>query len=430
MPPSSDPIDCPAMTADSVRPPSGRRRPKILYVCSSWPRRHGFGGQLRAWHIGNALRQIGDISLIVVGSEAGDAQARRKAAEEFTVLDPILPEMTSARGLGRKLRWLFQPRYMDLHGYVASPADRARLALSAAENDLVWVLNARTPNILLQWHWPHAHLDLDDIPSTYLRTVAANGTSFTARWKARVQQWALRRRERRFVDRFATLSVCSEDDRRYLNGGRHVHVIPNGFERPSSAPVPAPVKDVFRIGFIGLYSYTPNLDGVRWFLRECWPTIRHSIPGIRFRLVGKDTTGELKPTEPDVDALGWVENPSAEIATWSAMVIPIRFGGGTRIKLADAFSRKCPVIATRLGAYGYEVENGKQLRIADSPPDFANACISLVRDQREAQAMAERAWSEFLSKWTWDAIAPTVWAAAEDCLRGAGSPSVHAMSKS
>ena len=101
------------------------------------------------------------------------------------------------------------------------------------------------------------------------------------------------------------------------------------------------------------------------------------------------------------------------------MVIPIRLGAGTRVKIADAFSRKCPVVSTRLGAYGYEVEDGRELRMVDDNDAgaFASACVALIRDREGAEAMAERAYEAFLEKWTWDAIAPRVWAAAEDCLR-------------
>ena len=182
-------------------------------------------------------------------------------------------------------------------------------------------------------------------------------------------------------------------------------------------PVSNPVTNPPRIGFIGLCSYAPNIEGVRWFLHNAWPAIRHALPGIRFRLIGKDTDKVVNQGAQDVDALGWVADPTAEIAGWSAMVIPIRFGGGTRVKIADAFSRKCPVVSTRLGAFGYDVKHGRELLLADDPADFAAACVSLIHHPANAAQMAEQAYHAFLQNWTWDAIAPRVWAAAEDCLR-------------
>jgi glycosyltransferase involved in cell wall biosynthesis len=170
---------------------------------------------------------------------------------------------------------------------------------------------------------------------------------------------------------------------------------------------------------MGLYSYGPNREGVEWFLKECWPPIRAATPGIRFRVVGQGTAGLREENWPNTDALGWLDDPAPEISTWSAMIVPIRVGGGTRIKIADAFSRKCPVVATRMGAFGYDLESGRHLLIADAARDFAAACVQLVKDQSEGIAIAERAWKVFLEKWTWDAITPKVWAAAEDCLQRA-----------
>jgi glycosyltransferase involved in cell wall biosynthesis len=119
----------------------------------------------------------------------------------------------------------------------------------------------------------------------------------------------------------------------------------------------------------------------------------------------------------DIDALGFVADPVEEIATWSMMVVPVRIGAGTRVKIAQAFSRKCPVISTSNGAYGYEVESGRELLLADRPQDFADACVSLIREPAKGAALAECAWQRFLREWTWEAINPRIWAAAEDCLR-------------
>ena len=224
------------------------------------------------------------------------------------------------------------------------------------------------------------------------------------------------------------LSVCSEADRQYLGGDTCIHVIPNGFECPSREPLRC-LDGPPRIGFIGLYSYPPNREGLEWFVRECWGQIKDQIPHARLRLVGKDTEGPLKPEAPDVDGLGYVADPAEEIASWSAMIVPVLHGAGTRVKIADAFSRKCPVVSTRLGAFGYEVRHGSELLLADKPSEFINACVSMVQDRVSAAALAERAFSAFLQKWTWDAIAPQVWAAAEDCLRRSRDQSAGSMHK-
>jgi glycosyltransferase involved in cell wall biosynthesis len=372
---------------------------------------------MRALQLARALRTMGDVSVLTVGSDAADQQARTRTQVEFSTLDPMVPEICLNRGIFKRARWALDSRYLNVHGLGVPAEARNRIAALLPEYDLVWVMNSRTPNILQQWSWPNAHLDIDDVPSTYHRAVAKNGANPRQRWKAKLLQYLMKRRELRWQERFVTLSVCSNEDRRYLRGGDEMHVIPNGFERPAEEPVRAPAIEPPRIGFIGLYTYEPNRDGVQWFLKHCWPAVREALPGVRFRIIGKGTDSEDGLKGPDVDALGFVDDPAAEIATWSAMVIPIRFGGGTRIKIADAFSRKCPVVSTELGAFGYGAQDGKQLRLADTPDRFAASCVELVKERGAADAMAERAWTEFLEKWTWDAIAPRVWAAAEDCLR-------------
>ena len=394
-----------------------RHPSRILLLSSSWPHGQTFGGQLRALNIGRALKQMGNVTLLVVGSDAGNSEAMRKSAEEFEIELPVCPQLSPNSGTLKKLKWACDPWYLNAHGYIATVEDRTRIISYFDHYDLVWLLNSRTPNILHVRHWPHSHLDVDDVPSAYLRTVSQSESSWRKRWEARAKSIIFKRRELLFKERFTTLSVCSEEDRNYLGGGDQIHVIPNGFERPRSVPVPRPSTNPPRIGFIGLCSYAPNLEGLRWFLKESWPAIRNAVAGIRFRLAGKGADGHLNLTDPDVDVLGWIDDPAAEIATWSAMVIPIRFGGGTRIKIADAFSRKCPVVSTSFGAFGYRVEDGKQLRLADTPNAFAAACVDLICNQVQAASLAERAWQQFLETWTWDAIYPKVCAAAEACLR-------------
>jgi glycosyltransferase involved in cell wall biosynthesis len=74
-------------------------------------------------------------------------------------------------------------------------------------------------------------------------------------------------------------------------------------------------------------------------------------------------------------------------------------------------------VSTRFGAMGYDLEDGKELMLADTPDDFASACITLINQPDTGNSLADRAFEKFLRRWTWDAIAPTVWKAAEDCLR-------------
>lgn len=394
-------------------------RPRILYLAPAWPYEKSFGKQVRVLHVARALQDVGEVSL-AIASDTDDAEAIEKTAGEFQVHGHVGTKVVPNGGLRNHLRRWLNRRYLNLFTSVADERDRIRICESLNQFDLIWINSLRVANMFGLWRWPRSVLDVDDIPSSYSLAMWRNGDRPMDRVRAGLRTISLRWHERLLPERFTVLAVCSDADRRYLGAGSLVHVIPNGFERPNAEPQRRPSQPP-RLGFIGLFSYAPNLDGMRWFLRECWPRIKREIPDARLRLVGKDSDGPLKPTAADVDSLGWMADPSDEIATWAAMIVPVRLGAGTRVKVAEAFSRKCPLVSTRLGAFGYDVVHGRELLLADSPEAFSAACIQAVRDPSSGTAMAERAWTSFLEKWTWDAIKPRVWAAAEHSLRLSGS---------
>jgi glycosyltransferase involved in cell wall biosynthesis len=374
-----------------------------------------YGGQLRAFHIGRALKDIGDVTAVVVNADPIWPDAVERTAAEFTVAAAIKGAAVNG-GLGDKVQRALNPRFQNVHDFFATDAERRYFAGLARDADLIWFMRLRSANVLDQWRWPKSVMDIDDVPSTYAQRVSLNASRAAERAKARWHMWIERRRERLLLERFTVLSVSSQIDREVLGFPDRLHVIPNGFERPRCVAVRRPSNPP-RIGFIGLYSYAPNRQGVQWFLDNCLPRLRSEIADVRLRLVGAGTDGPSKPSDPSVDALGWVQDTAAEMATWSLMIVPIQTGGGTRLKILDAFSRKCPVVSTRFGAQGYELENGRELLLADSPDDFAAACVSLIRNSQAADQMAEQAFESFVKKWTWEAITPRVRATAEDCLR-------------
>ncbi len=392
-----------------------RTRPRILYIVPAWPHERSFGQQLRVLHVGRALQKIGEVKLAIV-SDTEDAEAMEKTANEFEVHCNLRTKTVLHREPWHRLKWWLDPGIMDSSGFLVEERDRVRVCQSLGDFDLIWINCVRVANMFGLWRWPHSMLDIDDLPSTYQMTEWRHGDRLMDKFKAGARVLALRRREKLLAERFTSLGVCSEADRRFLGGGRHIHVIPNGFERPLAEPHRQPTKPP-RLGFIGVFTHPPNLEGVRWFMRNCWPQIKREVPDVRLRLVGKYSDGPLKPADPDVDGLGFVADPSEEIATWSAMIVPLRLGSGTRLKVAEAFSRKCPLVSTRFGALGYDVADDKEAFLADVPEAFARACIRAIREPSEATAVADRAWHRFLNSWTWDAIAPRVWSAAAHCLR-------------
>jgi glycosyltransferase involved in cell wall biosynthesis len=395
---------------------AGGKTLRILYVTETMPGRKGFGGQLRCLHVARALGELGRVEVALL---RGPVKETAEAEGEFPPEVALNAALQPNEGLVRKVRWTFDARSDYPAGLGVDRDALRRVQGMLNDYDLVWFFTLRAPDIFPNAAWPRSVVDIDDLPTTYQAAALAEAKGLKQRWLERRREFVWKRRERLLGERFSVLTVCSEDDKRFLERlgvSAPVHVIPNGFEMPASEPVHAPVTPP-RIGFIGLFDYFPNQDAIDWFVRECWPLVLRAVPEARLRIAGQDTHGFLRYEDASIDRLGWVADSDEEMKTWSAMVVPIRVGAGTRIKIAHAFSRKCPVVSTTYGAYGYGAEDGREMYLADTAGAFAAACVHAIREPEQAAMMAERAWKVFEEKWTWKAIAPRVHAAAEDCLR-------------
>jgi glycosyltransferase involved in cell wall biosynthesis len=390
---------------------------RILYLVPCWPSGPAFGTRLRVRQIGSALRTLGTLDAVVVrADDGGDRAAEREASFPVRRVIKLLP--ITSRSASERLRCGLDPMFVGYHGRYVDQRDRMSLLADLPNYDLVWIYELTTADVFGQWRWARSVLDVNDIPSAVLQTQLRNAESISGRVRAGLRIPVARCRERMAESRFTTLCVCSNADESYLRSRRAVHVIPNGFPGPEREPLRNPV-DPPRIGFVGTFEYSPNVDGIRWFVKECWPLIKHARPDVRLRLmgIGSDDPTVVPVRDANIDALGWVDDAGAEIATWATMIVPLRIGGGTRVKIAEGFSRKCPIVSTCFGAYGYGAIDGREMFLSESARGFANACLRVITEPDEARVMAERAWEAFLEKWTWDALQPRVLAAADDCLR-------------
>jgi glycosyltransferase involved in cell wall biosynthesis len=313
------------------------------------------------------------------------------------------------------LRYETDPSFLNTRFTIVNEDDRENMLQLIKEFDVVWIHTMRTANEFRIYRWPRSVLDIDDIQSRRYASVAYDETNMLKKILNYRMSLIWRRREQLMRHRFDVLSVCSKNDRGYLGDVTRTQVIPNGFDVPSKMPNHAPTSPA-RIGFIGPFGYMPNSAGVEWFIRNVWPRIKLSAPNTRLRLIGVDSDKGFPEMGADIDGLGYVENPADEIASWSAMIVPIKVGAGTRVKIAEAFSRKCPVVSTTLGAFGYEVVNGKEIILADNAEAFSEACLRIISDRDLADRISENAWQRFLSEWTWDSIGKSVESAVRSCL--------------
>jgi glycosyltransferase involved in cell wall biosynthesis len=177
--------------------------------------------------------------------------------------------------------------------------------------------------------------------------------------------------------------VCSELDagRARTTGIPRVEVVANGYPEVDEPVGRLPVGDPPTVLFQGTLRYAPNADAARFLVHEVGPRLRRLVPGARIRLVGTTAPGiEALSDPPDVTLVGQVPDIATELALADLVVVPLRFGSGTRLKVLEAFAHRVPVVSTTLGAEGLGTSDGRHLLIADTAEGIAEACARLLED--------------------------------------------------
>ena len=246
---------------------------------------------------------------------------------------------------------------------------------------------------------PTCRLDLDDHESRTRRGLAAlhaaAGDEIAASIeRAEADKYA--QLERRELRRFHRVYVCSEHDRRRLgrhHGARRVVVIPNAVRIPASV-TDRRCPSTFTLLFVGTLGYSPNEDAVTFLCTEILPRVRASVRRpVRVLIAGSNPSARVRALarEPDVTIAADVPDLAPQYAGADAVVVPLRVGGGTRIKILEAFGFRRPVVSTTMGAQGIDVTPGTHLLIGDTPRAFAARCVRLIETPDLGKHLAARA---------------------------------------
>lgn len=373
---------------------------RILFVTSHDLNARDYGSILRVRNIAKILARHGEIRVVLGSRHPEVLQNARPSQAGFELVQkvPFWPDWYSFPG---RIRASLKPDFLGIENYRATPGDSEKLQGILAEHDLIWVHGLETANAFGIWQWPTSVLDVDDIPSSVYQLRLSHATSLVDKYFNWRQMILWRRNEKRLRKRFDAICVCSEPDSEKL-GHENVFVLPNGFDLPATPPARHPATPP-QIGFVGTFVYWANTDGVQWFIEKVWPLILERYPMATLRLAGE--RGENIFKGRNIEALGWVRNMEAEMANWSLTIVPVLAGGGTRIKILEAFSRRCPVVSTSVGCYGHDVEDGSELLIADTPEDFAMRCLHLLENPADGERLTKNAWAKFSKSWSWESQA-------------------------
>jgi polysaccharide biosynthesis protein PslH len=261
-----------------------------------------------------------------------------------------------------------------------------RLLAEREPDDIVVVLAGMYPYLLTVPRGARRILDTHNIDSLLLERYAMTLRSALRRWYAAATVRKLRRLERRVFADADLVWVCSPQEPdlvRRIAPSAAVAAIPNGVDTTALAPVPDVVSQPARLLFFGRLDYQPNRDGIEYFVREILPLLRAQEPHLEVHVagVGVDAALERLAAEtPELRLVGRVPDIRREIAAAAVVVVPLRMGGGTRLKILEALAVGAAVVSTTIGAEGLSLESGRDLVLADSPGDFAGAVSGLLRD--------------------------------------------------
>lgn len=244
-----------------------------------------------------------------------------------------------------------------------------------------------------------------NIESQLMARRAERESSAAARIYVQAQTQRLVDYEREHAGQFnlnITVSEADADTLRTISPGARTAVVPNGvdtnyFTARNDEETPALI-------YTGGMNMFANRDAVEWFLDKIWPRIKAAVPEVRFFAVGSRPSPrvlEAAATDPAVEAPGFVDDVRPWVARSAVYVVPLRVGGGTRLKMVDAMAQGKAIVATSLGAEGIDGKHGEQFMLADEPDAFARTVIDLLQDTAARRRLGAAARRRAEERYAW-----------------------------
>ena len=374
------------------------------------------GGKLRTWHLMRHLARTHDITYLSF-ADSSQTQADRDGMREVCSVLETVPRTDAAKGT---LRF-----YVDAAGYVVDPlpyavakyrsddyAARVRRLLDEGTFDAV-VCDFLVPAANLPASLP--------IPSVlFTHNVEAEiwrrHTEAASNPFSRVllgQQWKrMLRFEGDVLSRFDLVLAVSDADRQtfgrlYPDALRSpIHTVQTGVDTSYFTPSPGSERHAHLV-FTGSMDWLPNEDGMLYFVRDILPRVRQVEPDVTLSIIGRAPTPSVRrlSEQAGIEVTGRVEDVRPHVAAGDVYIVPLRIGGGTRLKIFEAMSMAKAVVSTTVGAEGLPVTPGRDIVIADEPARFAQAIVHLIRDTEARHRIEEAARRLVVERYDWAAVA-------------------------
>jgi len=386
------------MTAPSA-PPAPARPLHLAVVPQNPVLPLDSGGKIRNFHLFRTLAMRHRVSLLLT-EPPPDAQLEELAAAGMSPVCLRKPGWRHLAYLGSLARGA--PVFLAVQ---TNPSVRRWLRSNADDIDAV-VVGSIGPTLSVPRRLGRPVIvDTQNVESARRASELAAYGGGPGRLRQRAFSFGTAAFERRVLRSSARVYVCSPEEQHILWAeGVPSVVVPNGVDVEAIRPTPEP-EDGFVL-FHGDLGYGPNIVAARWIAGEIADALRRRVPGCRLVAAGRNASPELRE---DLRAAGVeVRSPVADmqevLREASVVIVPLRSGGGTRLKILEAFGAGRPLVSTALGAEGIEAEHGRHLLIADSAERFAAEVAGLLDDPARRRELAANARRLAEERYGWTAI--------------------------
>ena len=366
------------------------------------------GGRIWSFHLIRALRELGRVTVVCVQHTPEEGRSIEALEEQGFSVVPL-------PGPSVRFRWWdhlasAQPVLAKQYGLPALRRRLSALALAHNRYDLVMVDGLFiAPCVREIGGVPLLYAAHNVESEIYQRSLRLMDAPLKSLLAARVDCWKLARFERHAVRRFPFIAAVSARDRDWFQAcapAASVFVVPNGADCGRLRPVPTVAAEPGALVFVANLSYLPSRDAVLYFGREIFPRIRNEMPSVKWYVVGEDPESVRRAfrNDPGIIFTGYVDDVREYVARSQVVVVPLRAGGGTRLKILEAMAMGRPVVSTSLGAEGLELRDGTDILVADTPEAFASAVLRVLKVSGVENRLATAGRRAVLERYDWGSI--------------------------
>ncbi|HVI07308.1 MAG TPA: glycosyltransferase family 4 protein [Candidatus Binatia bacterium] len=386
---------------------------KILWVKAGGLVPPDTGGKIRSYNILRELARKHAVTFFsFYAAHENDSHPQLKQLFDQVVSVPLdLPAPKSPAEFKDYAFRLFSPQPYNITKYCRAQVRRALEDLLRNNTFDVLLCDFMVAAGVIPWDCPTPKvLFTHNVEATIWRRhyeVAANPVWKAISWLEWKRMEAAERRYLRLADHVLTVSENDREDFTHVVSGDKITVIPTGVDVDFFQPLSVQEKPDSLV-FTGSMDWLPNEDAMHYFAEQILPLLRQQAPDVSLEIVGRSPSRKLQilaEREKNISLTGWVEDIRPFLARGAVCIVPLRIGGGTRLKIFEAMAMGKAVVSTSIGAEGLPVRPEENILLADTPAEFATSVVALFRDSKKRKRLGDAARKLVQENYSWAKVA-------------------------